>query len=112
MARKKHNSGTDSKTPNTLTKAAIGAGRQIASDDSVKGYRDMNELKCALFERIEDEYGVIGQKELVKNPATLVESSVAGFLSSLKQDEGWTKRVGEKCFKPLIYKAFLCLHLP
>ena len=23
-----------------------------------------------------------------------------------------TKRVGEKCFKPLIYKAFLCLHLP
>ena len=55
---------------------------------------------------------VIGQKELVKNPATLVESSVAGFLSSLKQDEGWTKRVGEKCFKPLIYKAFLCLHLP
>lgn len=56
--------------------------------------------------------GVIGQKELVKNPATLVESSVAGFLSSLKQDEGWTKRVGEKCFKPLIYKAFLCLHLP
>lgn len=56
--------------------------------------------------------GVIGQKELVKNPATLVKSSVAGFLSSLKQDEGWTKRVGEKCFKPLIYKAFLCLHLP
>ena len=55
---------------------------------------------------------VIGQKELVKNPATLVESSVAGFLSSLKQDEGWTKRVGEKCFKPLRYKAFLCLHLP
>ena len=40
---------------------------------------------------------VIGQKELVKNPATLVESSVAGFLSSLKQDEGWTKRViGQK----------------
>ena len=55
---------------------------------------------------------VIGQKELVKKPATLVESSVAGLLSSLKQDEGWTKRVGEKCFKPLIYKAFLCLHLP
>ena len=58
MARKKHNSGTDLKTPNTLTKAAIGAGRQIASDDSVKGYRDMNELKCALFERIEDEYDI------------------------------------------------------
>ena len=55
---------------------------------------------------------VIGQKELVKKPATLVESSVAGLLSSLKQDEGWTKRVDEKCFKPLIYKAFLCLHLP
>ena len=58
MARKKHNSGTHSKMPNTLTKAAIGAGRQIASDDSVKGYRDMDELKCALFERIEDAYDV------------------------------------------------------
>ena len=58
------------------------------------------------------KYGVIGQKELVENPAMLVESSVAGGSSSLKQDEGWTKRVGEKCFKPLMYKAFLCLHLP
>ena len=67
-------------------------------------------LRDTLYEKRKKR--VIGQKELVKNPATLVESSVAGFLSSLKQDEGWTKRVGEKCFKPLRYKAFLCLHLP
>ena len=58
MARKKHNSGTHSKMPNALTKAAIDAGRKIASDDSAKGYRDMDELKCALFERIEDAYDV------------------------------------------------------
>ena len=45
-------------TPNELTAAAIAEGRRIASDDSVKGYRDMDELKCALFERIEDAYDV------------------------------------------------------
>ena len=45
-------------TPNELTAAAIAEGRRIASDDSVKGYRDMDELKCALFEQIEDAYDV------------------------------------------------------
>ncbi|WP_308508212.1 hypothetical protein [Stomatobaculum longum] len=53
-----------------------------------------------------------GQKELVESPVTSAESSGAGFLSSLKQDEGWTKRVGKKRFKPLIYEVFLRVHLP
>ena len=35
-------------TPNELTAAAIAEGRRIASDDSVKGYTDMDELKAAL----------------------------------------------------------------
>mgnify|MGYP000954575393 FL=1 len=34
--------------PNELTAAAIAEGRRIASDDSVKGYTDMDELKAAL----------------------------------------------------------------
>ncbi len=43
---------------------------------------------------------------MVEKPTTLVESSVAGLLSSLKQDEGWTKRVGKKRFKSMIYQDF------
>lgn len=63
MARKHHKSGTDSETPNALKKATIGAEGRIASDDSVKGYRDMDELKQALFERIEDEYDIAAAAE-------------------------------------------------
>ncbi len=63
MARKKHNSGTGSKMPNALKKATIGAGRRIASNDSVKGYRDIDVLKQALFERIEDMYDAAAAAE-------------------------------------------------
>lgn len=34
--------------PNEATAAAIEEGRRIASDSSVKGYTDMDELKAAL----------------------------------------------------------------
>ncbi len=34
--------------PNEVTAAAIEEGRRIASDRSVKGYTDMDELKAAL----------------------------------------------------------------
>ena len=34
--------------PNEVTAAAIEEGRRIASDDSVKGYTNMDELKAAL----------------------------------------------------------------
>jgi hypothetical protein len=62
-AGKKHNSGTGSITPNALKRATIGAERRIASDDSVKGYRDTDVLKQALFERIEDEYDIAAAAE-------------------------------------------------
>ena len=35
-------------TPNEVTAAAIEEGRRIASDSSVKGYTNMNDLKAAL----------------------------------------------------------------
>ena len=35
-------------TPNEVTAAAIEEGRRIASDNSVKGYTSMEELKAAL----------------------------------------------------------------
>ena len=33
------------------------------------------------------------------------KSSATGFLSSLKQDEGWRKRVGKRPLRPLMNKA-------
>ena len=36
-------------TPNTLTSAAIEEGRRIAADSTIKGYRNMDELKAALL---------------------------------------------------------------
>lgn len=36
--------------PNEVTKSAIEEGRRIASDESVKGYSSMDELKAALRE--------------------------------------------------------------
>ncbi len=40
-------------------------------------------------------FWVIGQKELVKTAATIDFSRVAAVVSFLKEDRGWTKRVGE-----------------
>ncbi len=63
MARKHHKSGTGSETPNALKKATRDAERRIASDDSVKGYRDTDVLKQVLFERIEDMYDAAAAAE-------------------------------------------------
>lgn len=89
------------------SRRASGRGkRKKVSDES----RESNHRKMQI-QTSRREAGVIGQKELVETSATLTKSSIAEVLSSVKQDEGWTKRVGIKCFKPLIYKAFLCVHL-
>jgi len=45
-------------------------------------------------------FGVIGQKELVKTAVTVGISTVIAVLSCLKEDRGWTKRVGENRCKP------------
>ena len=42
----------------------------------------------------------------MKNPATLVESSVAGFLSSLKQDKGGQKELVKSASKPCDTRFF------
>ena len=37
-------------TPNDITRAAIAEGRAIATDKSIRGYTNMNDLKAALEE--------------------------------------------------------------
>ena len=39
--------------------------------------------------------GVIGQKELVKTAVVVEISMATAVISFLKEDTGWTKRVGE-----------------
>ena len=41
-------------TPNSVTMAAIEEGKRIACDESVKGYTDMEELKAALEDEVQD----------------------------------------------------------
>ena len=46
-----------------------------------------------LYETIKS--GVIGQKELVKTAVVVENSTATAVISFLKEDTGWTKRVGK-----------------
>lgn len=43
---------------------------------------------------------VIGQKELVKTAVVVGISTAAAVISFLKEDTGWTKRVGKNARNP------------
>ena len=43
---------------------------------------------------------VIGQKELVKTAVVIEISMAAAVISFLKEDTGWTKRVGKNACNP------------
>lgn len=45
-------------------------------------------------------FGVIGQKELVKTAVVIEISMAAAVISFLKEDKGWTKRVGKNACNP------------
>ena len=44
------------------------------------------------------EIWVIGQKELVKTAVVVEISMATAVISFLKEDTGWTKRVGENAY--------------
>ena len=48
---------------------------------------------------------VIGQKELVKTAVVVENSTATAVISFLKEDIGWTKRVGKNRCEHRIFKA-------
>ena len=57
-------------------------------------------MKADIYEIDDIKMRVIGQKELVKTAVVVGISTAAAVISFLKEDTGWTKRVGKNARNP------------